>query len=127
SSATRMATMSVNVFLRPRRIALMALTAGSSGLLSAQTFRGPRSGPAPALNATPPGGLNVGTFPGITEAQMFFYQQALNLDFQMVELAVTNARSELARVSLSIPRDDAAIAAAAARLADADRTAALKK
>jgi len=51
---------------------------------------------------------------------MFFYQQALNLDFQMVELAVTDGRSELTRACLSIPRDDAAIAAAAAKLAAAD-------
>jgi hypothetical protein len=119
--------MSVDAFAVLRRGALIALIVSSSGLLVAQSFRGPRSGPAPALNATPPGGLQVGTFPGITEAQMFFYQQALNLDFQMVELAVTNARSELARASLTIPRDDAAIAAAVAKLAAADLAAALKK
>src|SRR5436190_20706197 len=117
-----MRNMSPNIFLR--RIALIALIVTGSGLLFAQTFRGPRSGPPPALNATPPGGLTVGTFPGITEAQMFFYQQALNLDFQMVELAVTNARSELARVSLTMPRSDAAIAAAVAKLAAADLAAA---
>ena len=113
--------------LLPRRVTLVVLLVSAGGLLLAQSFRGQRSGPAPALNATPPGGLNVGIFPGITEAQLFFYQQALNLDFQMVELAVTNARSELTRASLASPRDDAAVAAAVTKLAAADLAAALKK
>jgi len=69
----------------------------------------------------------VGTFPGITEKQLFFYQQALNLDFQMVDLAVANARRDLAIASLSLPRNDAAITAAAAKLAAADLAAAMKK
>ena len=116
-----------NTFVRVRRGALIALIVSGSGLLVAQSFRGPRSGPAPALNATPPGGLNVGIFPGITEAQIFFYQQALNLDFQMVELAVTNARAALTRASLATPRDDAAIAAAVATLADAELSCATRK
>src|SRR5262245_23800756 len=109
-------------------IRLGTLMLCSVAALQAQTFSGPRSGPAPALDATAPGGgLSVGTFPGITERQMFYYQQVFNIDFQMVDLAVTNARTELISASLKVPRDDAAIAAAVTKLAGADAAAAAKK
>ncbi len=112
----------------PARFALTSLAlALSLTVAQAQPFRGPKSGPVPALDAAPPGGLNIGTFPGITEGQMFFYQQALNHDFQMVELAVTNARTALTAAALTMPRDDARLAAAAVKLAAAEDAAALKK
>ena len=111
-----------------RRLLALAVVATTVASLSAQTQLPPKAGPTPALDATPPGGMPVGTFPGITEAQIFYYQQALNHDFQMVDLAVTIARTELAAASLADPRNDAGIAAAvnkvvAAELAAADRKA----
>ena len=110
-----------------RRLAALALAAAALAPLAAQTQLPPKAGPTPALDATPPGGMPVGTFPGITEAQMFYYQQALNHDFQMVDLAVTTARTEVARASLAEPRNDAGIAAAVDRLIAAELAAANRK
>src|SRR6187402_1886155 len=110
-----------------RRLVAHAVVATSVASLSAQTQLPPKAGPTPALDATPPGGMPVGTFPGITEAQMFYYQQALNHDFQMVDLAVTTARAELARASLAEPRNDPGIAAAVNKLVAAELAAANRK
>ena len=107
---------------------LKAMLIGASvASLAAQTQLPPKAGPTPALDATPPGGMPVGTFPGITEAQMFYYQQALNHDFQRVDLAVTTARTELARASLAEPRNDPAITAAVNTLVAAELAAAKRK
>jgi hypothetical protein len=108
-----------------RLVALAVATSVTS--LSAQTPLPPKAGPTPALDAAPPGGMPVGTFPGISEAQMFYYQQALNHDFQMVDLAVATARSELARASLADPGDESGIAAAVDALAAAELAAANRK
>lgn len=110
-----------------RRFVAFGVVATSVAALGAQTQLPPKAGPTPALDATPPGGMPVGTFPGITEAQMFYYQQALNLDFQMVDLAVTTARTELARAALAEPRDGRAITAAVNTLAAAELAAANRK
>ena len=107
-----------------RGLVALAVVAASVASLYAQTQLPPKAGPTPALDATPPGGMPVGTFPGITEAQMFYYQQALNHDFQMVDLAVTTARAELARASLAEPRNDPGIAAAVNKLVAAELAAA---
>jgi hypothetical protein len=109
------------------RLVALGVVATSVASLSAQTQLPPKAGPTPALDAAPPGGMPVGTFPGITEAQMFYYQQALNHDFQMVDLAVTTARTELARASLADPRNDLAIAAAVNTLVAAELAAANRK
>jgi hypothetical protein len=110
-----------------RGLVALAVVAASVASLYAQTQLPPKAGPTPALDATPPGGMPVGTFPGITEAQMFYYQQALNHDFQMVDLAVTTARAELARASLAEPRNDPGIAAAVNKLVAAELAAANRK
>ena len=110
-----------------RRLVALGVVATSVASLSAQTQLPPKAGPTPALDAAPAGGLPVGTFPGITEAQMFYYQQALNHDFQMVDLAVTTARTELARASLAEPRNDRDVAAAVDTLAAAELAAANRK
>lgn len=107
-----------------RGLLALAVVAISVASPSAQTQLPAKAGPTPALDATPPGGMPVGTFPGITEAQMFYYQQVLNHDFQMVDLAVTAARTELARASLAEPRNDPDIAAAVNKLVAAELAAA---
>jgi hypothetical protein len=61
-----------------RRLVALAVAATSVASLSAQTQLPPKASPTPALDGTPPGGMPVGTFPGITEAQMFYCQQALS-------------------------------------------------
>lgn len=109
------------------RVVVGVCVAGLGGPAAAQTPLPPKAGPTPALDAAPPGGLPIGTFPGITEAQMFYYQQALNLDFQMVDLAVTNARVELVRASLAEPRNNAGITAAADKLIAAETAAATRR
>jgi hypothetical protein len=72
-----------------------------------------------AADAQPAGGIG-GTLPTITETQMYRFAKELNTDFLVPNLAVTNARIALAGAALAIPSDEAAIAARAADLAQAE-------
>ena len=96
-----------------RRVVALAVVATSVAFAVRPDAAPTQSGPDPCRSMPRhPAGCRR-HFPGITEAQLFYYQQALNLDFQMVDLAVTNARTRADGAPRSpIPRDDAAIAAA---------------